>query len=221
MLVDVTFNPERVNKEFENRGVSFKSEIVNNEGKEFTLYSYNMDLEHEFWKNHKVDSSEVRFAVREDKGIYWGWNFDHMINDYFEENVRDAFAMFNLKTGAAATRKELRKYYDLLGEADISDEDHRRTMQEMCSFESASYGTADTVQQVLMKYERVISNPDVKIVFCFHTIKRKDQSPDGGWRWHKNGEYIGTKEPQHEYLYDDTHIDEIVQFHVYLIGEKE
>ena len=81
-----------------------------------------------------------------------------------------------------------------------------------------TYGVCDSYEQVLELYENLLSDPDKNYVIGLSTVRRKDQSSDGGWRWHKWGEYIGTQNPQHEYLYDDTHIDEIYCYHIYEIA---
>lgn len=49
------------------------------------------------------------------------------------------------------------------------------------------------------------------------TVNRKDEPEGGGWRWGKWGKYIGTQKPQHEYIYNDTHIDTVYCYHIYEI----
>lgn len=79
------------------------------------------------------------------------------------------------------------------------------------------FGVCDNYSQILEKYAYLLNNPDKNYVIGLSTVKRENQSPDGGWRWHKWGEYIGNQNPQHEYLYDDTHIDVVYCFHIYEI----
>lgn len=79
------------------------------------------------------------------------------------------------------------------------------------------FGVCDNYLQILEKYADLLNNPDKNYVIGLSTVKRENQSPEGGWRWHKWGEYIGTQNPQHEYLYDDTHIDVVYCFHIYEI----
>ena len=83
--------------------------------------------------------------------------------------------------------------------------------------EWVEYGVCDNYKQVLRKYKDLLSDPSKNFVIMLSTVNRKDQSCQGGWRWHKWGEYIGTQNPQHEYLYDDTHIDRVYCFHIYEI----
>lgn len=84
--------------------------------------------------------------------------------------------------------------------------------------EWVSSGVCDNYEQMLECNEKLFSDPNKKYVVGLSTVRRKDQSPEGGWRWHKWGEYIGTQNPQHEYLYDDTHIDTVYCYHIYEIA---
>lgn len=73
-----------------------------------------------------------------------------------------------------------------------------------------AYGVCDNYEQVLEKYKDILNDPNKKYVIGMCTV-------EGGWRWHKWGEYIGTKNPEHEYLYDDIHIDRVYCFYIYEI----
>jgi len=77
------------------------------------------------------------------------------------------------------------------------------------------YGVCDTVRQLLDACPELEKDPQREFVVTVTPIRRADESPSGGWRWHKWGAYIGTQCPQHEYLYDDTHIDEVLVYHIY------
>lgn len=80
------------------------------------------------------------------------------------------------------------------------------------------YGVCDDYSQILEKYDNLLNNPNKNYVIGLSAVERKNQSADGGWRWHKWGEYIGTQNPQHEYLYDDIHIDKVYCFRIYEIS---
>lgn len=80
--------------------------------------------------------------------------------------------------------------------------------------ERGSYGVCDNIDQILALYSELDAD-DRRFVVTLTRIRRADQSESGGWRWHKWGEYIGTQKPEHEYLYDDTHIDEVFVYHIY------
>lgn len=76
------------------------------------------------------------------------------------------------------------------------------------------YGVCDTIDQWMEKYyESVIQSPR-KFCVAFTKVRKVDQPADGGWRWNKWGSYIGSKTPQHEYLYDEVDIDEVYCYHV-------
>lgn len=74
-------------------------------------------------------------------------------------------------------------------------------------------GVCDTYEQVLEHHKDVISQRESIVTLT--PIERSKQSPEGGWRWHKWGEYIGTKKPTQEYLYDEPEIEKVYVYHVY------
>lgn len=77
------------------------------------------------------------------------------------------------------------------------------------------YGVSDSVQQILDKCPELQNDPDRKFVVTVTRVRKADQSPVGGWRWHKWGPYIGDKAPSTEYLYDEPEIDEVLVYHIY------
>ena len=95
-------------------------------------------------------------------------------------------------------------------------------IEERCEDEISDkwvvYGVCDNYEQVLERYKDILNNTDKNYVVGMCTVDRCRQSSEGGWRWHKWGEYIGTQNPKHEYLYDDTHIDRVYCFHIYEIN---
>lgn len=78
-----------------------------------------------------------------------------------------------------------------------------------------SYGVCDSVANLLDKLGDVLNDPQRQFVVTLTSVRREHCPEDGGWRWHKWGPYIGAQNPQHEYLYDETHIDEVFCYHVY------
>ena len=79
-----------------------------------------------------------------------------------------------------------------------------------------AYGVCDTIDQVKEKYSKWLNDPKLKFCISFTKVTKAEQPADGGWRWHKWGEYIGTKEPQYEYLYDEgDDIHEVYCYHIY------
>ena len=76
------------------------------------------------------------------------------------------------------------------------------------------YGVCDYPEQVLERWPH-LRDDDTKRAITFVCLRREEQDPTGGWRYHKWGPYIGRQRPKNEYLYNDTHIDEVWTFHVY------
>ena len=60
----------------------------------------------------------------------------------------------------------------------------------------------DYESQIFEKWPWIEADPNL-YVLSLTTILKADQEPAGGWRWHKWGDYLGDKDPQHEYLYDE------------------
>lgn len=77
-----------------------------------------------------------------------------------------------------------------------------------------SYGVCDDVQQIIDAYP-TLQATNRSFVVMVTQVDREDQSEDGGWRWHKWGEYIGKHAIQHEYLYDEEGIDSVLVYHIY------
>lgn len=80
------------------------------------------------------------------------------------------------------------------------------------------YGVCDNVQQILDQCPELEASTDRQFLITVTPIVRANQEPQGGWRWHKWGEYIGEHNPQHEYLYDEKDIDQVLVFHIYERG---
>jgi hypothetical protein len=77
-----------------------------------------------------------------------------------------------------------------------------------------AYGVCDSADQILSLYpELTESDRCFTVTLC--EVRREAQSESGGWRWHKWGRYIGTFEPQHEYLDDEVGIDRVFCYHIY------
>lgn len=77
----------------------------------------------------------------------------------------------------------------------------------------SEYGVADSVEQIVSHYPEV-NNPNREFIITVTEVRREDQPSKDGWRWHKWGSYIGTHEPQCEYLYDEQGIDQVLVYHI-------
>jgi hypothetical protein len=78
----------------------------------------------------------------------------------------------------------------------------------------SGYGVADNVDQILA-YHPELTDPETRYCLSVTEIRRDDQPESGGWRWHKWGEYIGSQNPQCEYLYNETGIESVLVYHFY------
>jgi len=69
----------------------------------------------------------------------------------------------------------------------------------------SSYGVADNIDQIINLYAPQIMDPDKRYIITLTPVfqDKSNRGKGGGWRWHKWGEYIGTLQPQCEYLDDE------------------
>lgn len=79
-----------------------------------------------------------------------------------------------------------------------------------------AYGVCDNPSQFMMVLGgKLAAHPSRSFCVSLVQIKKSDAPPEGGWRWHKWGPYIGEQDPQCEYLYDEPKIEEVWTYHVY------
>lgn len=81
-----------------------------------------------------------------------------------------------------------------------------------------SYGVCDTPRQFLTRYREALQDDRRTFVIGFTHITKDPSNAgrDGGWRWHKWGEYIGDGKPTCEYLDDEEGFtDGVYVYHVY------
>jgi hypothetical protein len=147
------------------------------------------------------DASLERLAV----GVYEaGWSFDRVLEDAgllvseypFKPWKGEEFPRVGSGPGEV-TQAEAAKWWEEYG-----------TRPE-------DFGVCDNWEQITTRWPLIVSS-DRKFVISLSRVTKAAQSPSGGWRWHKWGEYIGTKDPQHEYLYDEgPEIEAVFTFHIY------
>ena len=82
------------------------------------------------------------------------------------------------------------------------------------------YGMADNYQQILDYYPE-LNNPDKKYIVICEWLYRENDNPGSGFRYHKNGVYIGKLNPKNEYFNDDTHIEKLLLYHVMEVLEED
>lgn len=83
-----------------------------------------------------------------------------------------------------------------------------------CSY-PASFFVDDSPQAVVDRLKDILTDADGDYFVTITHIRKDDQESEGGWRWHKWGPYVGARDPQCEYLYDEPDIDGVVVAHIY------
>ncbi|MCW4050515.1 MAG: hypothetical protein NWE89_12355 [Candidatus Bathyarchaeota archaeon] len=76
------------------------------------------------------------------------------------------------------------------------------------------FGVCDNVDQLLAACPE-LEALGREFVVTVTVVRKAEQPAEGGWRWHKWGEYIGTQNPQCEYIHDEPEIEEVLCFHIY------
>jgi hypothetical protein len=77
----------------------------------------------------------------------------------------------------------------------------------------SEYGVCDYPQQLIEQFP-ILTTDSRRFIVIFTPIYKADQSEEGGWRWHKWGPYIGTQNPQHEYIADEPDIDMVYVYQI-------
>ena len=81
------------------------------------------------------------------------------------------------------------------------------------------YGVCDGIENLLEVIPELTSTSwcfaEREFVVLLHKIAKNDQPSEGGWRWHKWGDYIGTQTPTTEYIYDEPEIEVVYCYHIY------
>ena len=84
------------------------------------------------------------------------------------------------------------------------------------------FGLCDNAEQALAEFKKFLSKSKEyeqrSYIFLLSPIYRASQPEYGGFRYHKWGPYVGVQKPEHEYLYDDKHIDLVYFYRVYQIA---
>ena len=106
--------------------------------------------------------------------------------------------------------------YPTLGEIETMKFSDGRT-HEYGSFNA--YGVCDNYQQILDQCPEIVTG-ERRFVITLAEMRKDGQPDQGGWRWHKWGPYIGTHEPQCEYLHDEPVVENVFCFHIYEKKEK-
>lgn len=121
--------------------------------------------------------------------------------------------------GQGGTPKEIETGIYLTNSFSMGN-DIRNKKEDYFNFQSddewfGAYGVSDSIEQVKERYAKWLDDPELSFCISFTEVRKDEQESQGGWRWHKWGEYIGTKDPQCEYLYDEENIESVYVYHIY------
>jgi hypothetical protein len=92
--------------------------------------------------------------------------------------------------------------------------DFLRGYEQYPDLDVGPYGVCDSLEQLKAKCPE-LSDPSRRFVVTLTEVRKDEQPNDGGWRWHKWGEYIGDHKIEHEYLADEEGIERVFCFHIY------
>lgn len=197
MLTSLAFSLDSREQEF----MHIESSTEEFEGSKCNVSMFIGHKDADLWSSLKYDKDFlIGYAAEAQTGVYFsGFNFEHTIKNNTAFGVEDVYKI-NTKTNAIVLYKDM-------GSLDI--------------FESyndyvSTYGVCDNIEQVLKHFEGII-NSDLEVVISLTPISRDNQPQSGGWRWHKHGAYIGTQNPQHEYIADEPEIEKVYVFNLHVL----
>jgi len=81
------------------------------------------------------------------------------------------------------------------------------------------YGVVDSIENFIELFGKVLEEESGQYCVGFTEVRKDREPSEGGWRWHKWGQYYGKKHPQCEYIHDEPEIDSVFTFNV--VVEKE
>ena len=87
-------------------------------------------------------------------------------------------------------------------------------------WKSFDYGVCDDYTQVLEKYRDKIKS-DKEYVIVLQVIHKQGQYSLNGWKWSKQGPYIGKQKQEAEYLFDEPMITEVYEYSIFEVGGHE
>jgi len=94
-----------------------------------------------------------------------------------------------------------------IADSDVSDADGHYEDFPEC-------GVVDYPEQFSELFGAAVDSAPEPYAVGFTAVYRAEQPLEGGWRWHKWGQYYGKHTPKHEYLHDEKDIDVVYTFSV-------
>jgi hypothetical protein len=155
--------------------------------------------------NHGEIEHTYATRLEEGVGLFAAYSFDYTIKDFTEYEVIHSF-------------EEDRRLFQAIENATTEEDKDKARKLYWNHLEVSDYGSADTLEQILEYGKRFIDSPEPYVI-SFGLISNDDTG--GGWRFHKNGPYIGKHEELGEYLSDSPEIKEIITFHFHKLKLKE
>jgi hypothetical protein len=117
-------------------------------------------------------------------------------------------------------RKKTQRRYKRLVKKNKEDQFYQKLEMLFTAF--PAYGITDSPEYFINAYSYCLASTHVNICVVFkYAGKPKDANV--GWRWHKNGPYLGKQGvPQYEYFADEEGFENGVWFfHIYEVKPKE
>ena len=199
MLVSMKSNHEEYNNNTSFHGCREEVE-VSSDGLVF-IKTY-ADTSHEWWAAFAEDGAEILVDAKEEvqKGVWvtLGGNFHSDISDSI--NLKNNHSLWYVSDDGVPI-------------CDLKATQATRPEQR------AEYMVCDNVEQALEYWKGAIENPVHKYVIALMPIKKANEPEKDGWRWHKWGAYIGSQNPQCEYIVDEPEIDMVYCAHIYNVEE--
>lgn len=131
-------------------------------------------------------------AERVQTGVYWAYGLHNMFHEHTSYEVV-------IRDGLDKTRPWKDQVFD-----------------ELSWF--AQYGIADNLEQILAWKDGGFVKSDRTFVLELSEISKEH---NGDFRWHKNGPYIGTQNPQYEHLSEEENIEKVICFHFHEVKKRE
>jgi|AGFS01.1.fsa_nt_gi hypothetical protein len=204
MLVSMKIDVEEHNKQKDFHGTTEVLEIRDVDGVELQLVTTFADTNHKWWESFADEAEEDgTFAVdcieEVQKGVWLtlGGNFHGTIDSSSNVKLIDSYPNVT-RNGDAVSDGEAFFNQNLIG----------------------CYMVCDNVEQALEYWKGAIINPDEQYVIALMPVLKQGQPEDDGWRWEKWGKYIGTQNPQCDYLFDEPEINKVYCAHIYHVQEK-
>lgn len=136
-------------------------------------------------------SDEAGLLAPPTNSVYVGMsNFDHAVNGFSPSHTAEGFVDYDSSP----------------------DSPYAIFWRENSAVQN--YGVADSLEQIEAHVQSLKFHPKLWAISAVEVVK-VHQPKNGGWRWHKWGTYIGTKDPRCEYLSDEgPEIESVWCFHV-------